>query len=141
MTHLGAIIGLVMVALLLLGVYTTVQLIQQPTQTNTQAAGKGGNVLVAATLTVTPNPATPSSTVRVTGTGYKNTTWAEIRQVNSGGQTVAAYTVVVWADGHIDQNFTTASSTGTFTMEAYQTLKKGKRANPTLMAQTTLVVQ
>lgn len=90
------------------------------------------------TLTVTPNPAISDGYFRFTGCGFDNTTVVTL-SIKRDGQEVRTYGTGVWFDGCISGRGVT-DDPGSYTLEAYQTTKKGKD-KILLKATTTFVVE
>ena len=100
-----------------------------------KGGGGGGTPTTTAWVSASPNPASPGSTVVVSGCGYLFAP-AEIDVVHSAGYT-QVFWATVWSSGGncFSTSFQTAE-TGTYTIKVYQSSKKGKA----LEASTSLTV-
>ena len=100
-----------------------------------KALGHGGRTpATSATIGAVPDPSAPYTYIRVQGCGYYNDRTVEVH-IEHVGYT-EAYAAWVWASGCIDFGLWTAEP-GTYTLKAYQTVKRSK----VLMATSTMQVE
>jgi len=94
----------------------------------------------SASVSATPNPASPGATVWIQGCGYDTSSPAEIRIYHPGGN-MESYAAAVWYTGCMNPSPFVTRETGTYTIKVYQRPRKPRNAQAQLKASTTLGVQ